>query len=54
MNGVSAEGLAASLDAMCALGVGLGIGFYYSWKETLVALACTPFMILGGTMNIKF
>lgn len=54
LNGVSAEGLASTLDALCALGVGIGIGFYYSWKETLVCFACLPFMIFGGAMNIKF
>lgn len=54
INGVSSEGLAASLEAMFAVLVGVVIGFSYNWKISLVCLACVPFMILGSIMNVKF
>lgn len=54
INGVSAEGLASSMEAGFATLGGIVIGFIYNWKISLVCLACTPFMILGGLMNAKF
>ena len=54
INGVSAEGLAYSLQAFFAIMLGVAIGIYYNWKIALVSLACCPFMILGTIMNIKF
>jgi len=54
INGVSAEGLAASMEGACAVLVGVVIGFVYSWNISLVCLGCVPFMILGSIMNIKF
>jgi ABC-type bacteriocin/lantibiotic exporter with double-glycine peptidase domain len=39
---------------MCAVLVGVGIGFYYSWMLSLVALGALPFMMLGGAINAKF
>lgn len=42
------------MEAMCATLAGIVIGFIYNWKISLVCLACTPFMILGGIMNAKF
>lgn len=50
---MSAEGLASSMEAGCAVMVGVAIGFVYDWKISLVCLACVPFMILGGLMNVK-
>ena len=54
LNGVSVEGIATVFDALCALGVGIAIGFIFSWKETLVCLACTPFIMMAGAMSVKF
>ena len=54
LNGVSAEGLAASMEAMCATLVGIVIGFSYNWQISSVCLGCVPFMMLGAVMNIKF
>ena len=34
--------------------VGIVIGFCYSWKISLVALGCVPFMVVGGAINTKF
>ena len=30
------------------------LGFSFSWRVSLVALGCTPFMMLGGSINAKF
>lgn len=39
---------------MFALICGMILGFSYSWKVSLIALGCTPFMVLGGSINAKF
>lgn len=54
LNGASTEGLAVLVETFFALSVGIALGFSFSWKVSLVALACTPFMILGGSINAKF
>ena len=54
INGVSAEGLASTLEGMFAVLTGVVVGFIYNWKMSVVCLACVPFMILGSIMNIKF
>lgn len=54
LNGVSTEGLAIIVETFFALGTGIIIGFIFNWKISLVALGCTPFMMLGGTINAKF
>lgn len=54
INGVVAGGLATSLQAFFSVLAGIGIGFYFNWKLSLVCLGCVPFMILGGIMNAKF
>ena len=53
LNGVSTEGLAVIIESSFALIVGIVIGFSYNWKVSLVALGCTPFMVLGGFINAK-
>jgi len=53
INGVSAEGLATSLEAFFSLCVGISLGFYFSWRESLIGLICAPFIIIGGIMNMK-
>lgn len=53
INGVSAEGLATSLEAGFATLIGIVVGFIYNWRISLVCLACTPFMIIGGIYNAK-
>lgn len=42
------------VESFFALAVGIALGFSFSWKVSLVALACTPFMMLGGYINAKF
>lgn len=54
VNGVSAEGLASSLEGGFAILVGVVIGFAYNWQISLVCLGCVPFMVFANIMNIKF
>lgn len=54
MKGVSTEGLAVIIESSFAMIVGIIIGFIYSWRLSLVAFACTPFMAVGGAVNAKF
>jgi ATP-binding cassette subfamily B (MDR/TAP) protein 1 len=54
INGVSAEGLASSLEGMFAVLAGVVIGFAYNWKMSAVCIGCVPFMIVANIMNIKF
>ncbi len=54
VNGVSAEGLASSLEGGFAILVGVVIGFSYNWQISLVCLGCVPFMVFANIMNIKF
>ncbi len=48
--GASTEGISTIPESMCAILVGVGLGFYYSWRLSLVALGALPFMILGGAI----
>ena len=54
LNGASTEGVAVIIESLFAVVCGIVIGFSYSWKVSLVALGCVPFMILGGYINAKF
>lgn len=53
VNGASTEGLAVIMESTFAICTGVVIGFVYSWRLSLVALACVPFMMLGGVVNAK-
>lgn len=53
LNGASTEGLAVIIESTVGLICGLVLGFIFSWKLSLVALGCVPFMIFGGMMNSK-
>lgn len=54
INGAASEGVASSLQAFFTLVTGITIGFIYSWKISLVCLACAPFMMFAGVMSAKF
>ncbi|CDW80084.1 abc transporter family protein [Stylonychia lemnae] len=54
INGVSTEGLGSILEAICAVLAGIGIGFYFSWRMSLVCIGCTPFIVISGYMGAKF
>lgn len=51
MNGVSTEAIATVLEAGNGLLVGVILGLVFSWKISLVALACSPLMIFGSYVN---
>ena len=51
LNGVSTEAVGTTLEAIFGLVVGIGIGFGFNWKISLVALAASPLMIIGGYVN---
>lgn len=54
LNGASTEGIAVIFESFFALVCGIIIGFCFSWRLSLVALGCIPFMVLGGSINAKF
>jgi ATP-binding cassette subfamily B (MDR/TAP) protein 1 len=43
LNGASTEGVAVIVESTFALICGIVLGFNFSWRLSLVALACTPF-----------
>ena len=53
INGASTEGVAVMLESFFALACAIALGFYFSWKLSLIALACTPFNVLGGVITSK-
>jgi ABC-type multidrug transport system fused ATPase/permease subunit len=53
INGVSTESLGPAMDGCFALLVGLGIGFAFSWKISLICLAAAPIMAIGGVMEMQ-
>lgn len=53
LNGASSEGVAVMVESTFSLLVGLVLGFIFTWRLSLVALACVPFMMFGGAMNSK-
>jgi ATP-binding cassette subfamily B (MDR/TAP) protein 1 len=53
LNGASSEALAVISEAICSIVAGIIIGFAFCWKVALVALALTPFMMMGGSLAAK-
>ena len=53
LNGASTEGVAVILESTFATVCGIILGFIFTWRLALVALACVPFMMFGGMMNSK-
>lgn len=54
LNGASTEGLAVMCESFFALACGIALGFSFSWRVSLVAFGCIPFMVAGGSINAKF
>lgn len=54
INGASTEGMASIVDAVCSVVVGIGIGFYFSWRMSLVTMALCPFIAIAGYMGAVF
>jgi len=53
LNGASSEAIAAMSEGIFGLIWGVIIGFFFSWRVALVALAITPFMTIGGAIQAK-
>ncbi len=53
INGVSTEGLGSILESICAILVGITIGFVFSWRMAVVCIGISPFMALTGYMGAK-
>lgn len=53
INGVSTEGLGSILESICAILVGITLGFVFSWRMSVVCIVISPFMALTGYMGAK-
>lgn len=53
LNGASSEAIAAMAEGLFGLIWGVIIGFFFSWRVALVALALTPLMTFGGAIQAK-
>lgn len=53
LNGVSAEGKAASTEGMVALIVGIVAAFIWSWPMALVGIGVAPFIMIAGAITAK-
>jgi ABC-type bacteriocin/lantibiotic exporter with double-glycine peptidase domain len=53
LNGASSEAIATMAEGFFGLVWGVIIGFYFSWRVALVALALTPLMTIGGAVQAK-
>lgn len=53
LNGVSSEAVAVVLESTLGLGVALVVALCFSWKISLVTIACAPIMVFGSYMNNK-
>ena len=51
LNGASTEAIAVSLEAFLGLIVAVIIAFTFSWKISLVTLACAPLLVFGSYIN---
>ena len=40
-------------QALSSIGVGVIIGFVYSWQMTLLILGCLPLLVAGATVEMK-
>lgn len=54
VNGAATEGVAIQIESTCSLLAGIIIGFYYSWRVSLVCLATVPFMVVASVIQAKF
>ncbi len=46
--------LGTMFQAFSSIGIGMTIGFIYSWKLTLVILAFAPFIMFFSYLEMKF
>jgi ABC-type multidrug transport system fused ATPase/permease subunit len=53
LNGASTEAFGVIAEAMSSMIGGIILAFIFSWKVALVAIAMTPFMIVGAIIGSK-
>jgi ATP-binding cassette subfamily B (MDR/TAP) protein 1 len=53
LNGLSTETIALALESFLTIAVGVIISFYFSWRIALVALASSPFLVIGALLSTK-
>ncbi|KAK2176084.1 hypothetical protein NP493_686g01047 [Ridgeia piscesae] len=53
VHGASGVKLASTLQGGVSVIAGVLIGFFYSWELTLAILAFAPFLVMGGSLQVK-
>ena len=53
MQQATGQRLATMLQSLASVGAGIGIGFAYSWKLTLLIIGFAPFIMGGGFLQMK-
>ena len=53
INGASTEGLGSILEAACALLTGIFLGFYFTWRMSVLCIGISPLVIITGYMGAK-
>lgn len=48
MNGASTEAIGTKLESNMALLLGIGFGFYFDWRITLIAMFILPILVFAG------
>lgn len=53
LNGLTTETISIFLEAIFCMVIGIVLSLFFSWKISLITLALTPFLILGGYLRGK-
>ncbi|ESO02187.1 hypothetical protein HELRODRAFT_188615 [Helobdella robusta] len=53
IQGATGAQFGMAFQSLSSVGVGIIIGFIYSWQLTLLIIGCAPFIILGGMLQMK-
>jgi ABC-type multidrug transport system fused ATPase/permease subunit len=53
LNGASTEAFGVMAEALSSMIGGIILAFVFSWKVALIAIAMTPFMIVGAIIGSK-
>ena len=54
INGACTESIGPQVEAGVAMLLGLGIGFYYCWQESVVCLVLAPILMIGQGLGVLF
>jgi ABC-type multidrug transport system fused ATPase/permease subunit len=53
LNGASTEAFGVIAESMSSMIGGIILAFVFSWKVALIAIAMTPFMVVGAVIGAK-